>query len=520
MSTLESYDEIPYESVPLTDTHPDHLYVIGRLFGLPAADPARCRVLELGCAAGGNITPMAYYLPDSRFVGVDLSARQVEDGRRLIEGLALDNVQLMHANVMDLGRELGEFDYIIAHGLYSWVPAPVRSKILALARELLAPHGIAYISYNTRPGWHVRGMVREILLYETRGVTGHRARLARAREVIALLGAASAGKQSPMMGLMHAEVQQLTQASDSYLYHEYLEDTNEAFLFSDFVADARAADLQYLADCELHTLFSSTLPPAAAAQVDALDELLEQEQLMDFLRARLFRKSLLCRADAPASRDIDLAGMLGWYAYADLAPEKGKPDLARRRPQTWVAPTGGRFEVQEPLTKAALTLLAEVYPDAVRVEELAQQAAQRVPGNGGGRGAPQAAALDAFYGELFELFAAQALRLTPRATGYRTRPDQQPRATALAAAQAALGFGCAASPRHVGAQLDAFATRLLGLLDGSRTLDEVAAHLLEEAERGQLAIPTEGAPDARLRGVRRNVTRLVQTFVRHALLAP
>lgn len=130
MKTLASYDAIPYESIPITETHVDGLAALGRLFGVSTADPRRCRVLELGCAEGGNLLPMAFYLPDSEFVGIDLSARQVADGRRLVAELALGNITLLHRDVMDGADDLGRFDYIIAHGLYSWVPA--RERLLAL----------------------------------------------------------------------------------------------------------------------------------------------------------------------------------------------------------------------------------------------------------------------------------------------------------------------------------------------------------------------------------------------------
>ena len=72
---FDSYDELPYRSVPHLDSHPTHLAVVGRLLGLPAPDPYRCRVLELGCAGGGNLIPIAWYLPGTECVGVERSVR-------------------------------------------------------------------------------------------------------------------------------------------------------------------------------------------------------------------------------------------------------------------------------------------------------------------------------------------------------------------------------------------------------------------------------------------------------------
>src|SRR5262249_50176902 len=132
-----SYDAVPYNSYPFPRTHPDHLAAVATLFGMRPAPIDRCRVLELGCAGGGNLIPMALTLPASRFIGVDLSARQIADGHKLAAGLALDNIDLRHLNILDVGRDLGPFDYIICHGVYCWAPGPVRNKILEVcARNL------------------------------------------------------------------------------------------------------------------------------------------------------------------------------------------------------------------------------------------------------------------------------------------------------------------------------------------------------------------------------------------------
>src|SRR5262245_55529309 len=153
-----SYDEVPYESHPFAQTHPDHLATVATLFGMRPAPVARCRVPELGCASGGNLIPMAEQLPQSQFLGVDLSARQVDDGRRVLGPLGLTNVELRHASILDVDDGYGPFDYVLCHGVYSWVPPAVQDKILDVCAHNLAPQGVGYISYNTYPGWHMRGM--------------------------------------------------------------------------------------------------------------------------------------------------------------------------------------------------------------------------------------------------------------------------------------------------------------------------------------------------------------------------
>src|ERR1043165_5096540 len=123
------------------------------------APPNHCRVLELGCASGGNLIPMSLSWPGSRFVGIDLSRRQIRDGQEMIREIGLNNVDLVCQSILDVPRELGTFDYILCHGVYSWVPPDVQNKILEICRDHLQAQGVAYVSYNTFPGWHARAAI-------------------------------------------------------------------------------------------------------------------------------------------------------------------------------------------------------------------------------------------------------------------------------------------------------------------------------------------------------------------------
>src|SRR5262249_43817357 len=155
--------ELPYPSNPYPYTHPDHLATVAALLGMKPAAADHCRVLELGCASGGNLIPMAYGLPDSSFFGLDLSGEPVRQGEELVEALGLKNIQLRRMSILDVDDRLGQFDFIICHGVYSWVPAEVQDKILDICARQLAPQGVGFISYNTYPGWHMRGMIRAVM---------------------------------------------------------------------------------------------------------------------------------------------------------------------------------------------------------------------------------------------------------------------------------------------------------------------------------------------------------------------
>jgi len=507
----QSYDEIPYDSVPICETHPGNLAVQGALFGLNPARPESCRVLELGCASGGNLIPMAYRLPGAEFLGVDLSAGQVATGQALIEVLELRNIRIEQGNILDLG-EIGQFDYVIAHGLYSWVPAAVRERLLKLCGQVLAPDGIAYVSYNTLPGWRRRSVLRDMLLQFTRGATMPRTRLARAHEALEQLEAAFAGQDGVVPAQLHADVAQLRKCHPSYLYHEYLTAENTPVLFSEFMAQAGRHGLQYLCEAELQTMFSDTLGAGGAALVDRFDSLIEQEQCIDFLRLRTFRQTLLCRADRPTQRQLELEDFAQLAYHAFLTPSPHDPGAGV--PQVFTSPDGATRTVQHPLTQAALRVLADAYPDALGYEEIERAAQARVS-------QASAAETDQLLGELVTLYLHQFVGVSAQPRHFQRQLAQYPCASRLARAQAGAGLGHVSTIWHMPMGLDDFAQRFVLYLDGTRTLAMLAERMLDDIVDGRLALEqpvTDRNALAEL--MEENCRRLLATLQRHGILQP
>jgi SAM-dependent methyltransferase len=211
-----SYDEVPYGNYVFPYTHPETLATVASLFGLSTAPVRRCRVLELGCGTGSNLLPMAQDLPDSRFVGIDLSARQIDMGQEVARALGLPNLELRAASIMDVDARFGEFDYILCHGVYSWVPPEVQDKVLAVCRQNLAPHGVAYVSYNTYPGWHIRGMIREMMCFHALQFDDPAARVGQARALLELLRESVGDAKTVYGSLLQIESDLLEAASDTY----------------------------------------------------------------------------------------------------------------------------------------------------------------------------------------------------------------------------------------------------------------------------------------------------------------
>ena len=250
-STAATYDDLPYGSRAVRESHPVHLAAVALLFGVETPAPETARVLELGCAEGGNLLPTAVAAPGATFLGIDLSALQIETGEARRAALGLTNVSLRAADTAAFDAGAGTFDYVIVHGVYSWVPDPVRERILGLCAEVLAPDGIAYVSYNTYPGWHLRGLVRDLLVRNTDGAGSAAERIARARDLLGFVTANAQDRSPAYGGTLREASMQFSRTDDGRLFHEWLERENRPVWFLDFAARASLHGLAPLADARL-----------------------------------------------------------------------------------------------------------------------------------------------------------------------------------------------------------------------------------------------------------------------------
>ena len=475
-----SYDEFPYQSVPLRQTHPDHLATVASLFGFDAADVERARVLEIGCGSGGNLIPLAASYPDSTFVGVDLSAVQIAHGVAEIEALGLRNIRLQAMDVMAFDEAQGAFDYIIAHGIYSWVPAPVQDRILALCASLLAANGIAFVSYNTLPGWRMLSTVREAMLYHTRDVEDARARVAKARATLDFLAEAVPDRDSAYGRLLRLAAEHIRQKPDYYVLHEYLEERNEAVYFEQFVERVVARGLRYLGDSDIRTMLPLGLPPKTDATLNRIAPgLMRREQFLDFLKSRSFRQSLLIRAGAALDRKLSQARVMALRIAAPVQRNETPVDLASDRAETFRFADGRSVEASTRIVKSALPILAAQWPLAIPFDQLLQQAAEKI----GVHDAP--AERDVLAAEILRLHLGGLAELHRAAPPFVLVSGPRPQASAIARRDAPRG-AASANLRHEPIVLRDDERALLPLLDGTRTREQIAASrwpALPEAER-------------------------------------
>jgi methyltransferase-like protein/SAM-dependent methyltransferase len=499
-SSPTSYDDLPYPSYPYAFTHPDRLSTVATLLGMSPAPADRCRVLELGCASGGNLIPLAHAYPDSTFVGVDLSPAQVREGQQVIDRLGLPNVGLLPASILEVNDGWGLFDYVICHGVYSWVPAQVQDKILEICARNLAPEGVALISYNTYPGWHMRGAIRAMMgLHDRR----HRdlpplERVARARALLDFLARSAPAGDSAYARLLGEHVELLKQCTDSYLFHEHLEECNEPVYFIDFCDRLAARGLRYLGESEFGTMVAATsfAPEVRQKLAGLADDLLEMEQYMDLLRNRMFRATLVCHAHVRPRYEVLGEHLAPLRVAAQLHPASQEPDLRSAAEEEFRGPRDLVLATSTPLVKAALACLADAWPRPLPFAELRTLARRRL--DDGSPDDPVLARADTqtLRKALLTAYARPGeplVELSLRPPAFATEAGERPVASALARLQAESNH-LVTNLRHERVSLNKLEHQLLPLLDGTRDQPALLAALAGRFREGAFHIIEEDEP--------------------------
>jgi hypothetical protein len=411
---------------------------------------------------------MALALPDASFVGVDQARLATARGRALVDALGLDNVTLLEQSFEGWWPEPESFDFVIAHGVYSWVPEDERDLLLAICRHALAEDGVAYVSYNALPGGRLRQAMREMLLF-------HIADLApqlqmQAPQARALLQFLREGAPEHELGaLVRGEADRMLAQSDATLLHDQLAPFNDPVYFYEFAAHAARHALQYLAEADFFEMQVGAAPEEAVRALMGVENVVRREQYLDFLKSRMFRQTLLCRAEVAIDRTPhpEVLERLAVSTQAQAEGEPG-PDGA----QAFSGPTGATLTTDHPLVIDALERAASAWPAAVWVRDLLGPEAGD---------AERGAVCDA----LLRSYAANLVALHVHPPALTTTPGDAPRTTALARHQVR-GGEVVTNLRHTSVRIeDELGRRLVTLLDGTRDRAALLAELAPGAGTGR-----------------------------------
>jgi len=433
----ERYDTVPYRHGAIPVSHPARLAAIARLHGVPTAAPDCCRVLELGCAEGMNLLPLAERFPRSVFLGVDFSGTQIDTATTAGAACQLENARFVFADLTDFEPEQGGFDYVIAHGVYSWVPDEVKDRLLAICARALAPGGVAYASYNTLPGWGPLAGLRKFLLTETAREQQPQAQIEHARRVLTALYESLSGQPGAYAALLRQSLTDMLQKTPALLYHDELAPVNDPCTFTAFTAHAATHDLHFLAEAHYATMPFEHVPAPVRAALVGLDlDFLRGQQFMDVIFQRWLRNTLLCRAESRPQRIPDPRVIRDCALGLSMRFADGKVNLGPGAALRFVGQNDLTLSFDQPVYKAVLAALAQVASARVPFYEAlagANHLLNQV-------GLPAADGSETLCGALYRLFALDAIDLVLTGDGEWLRSRTPPRPSTLMQYQARHDF--------------------------------------------------------------------------------
>lgn len=462
-SASTAYDEVPYESGAFSFAHPGRMSGIARLRGLPAAAPATCSYLEIGCALGQNLLPLAIQLPSARFVGVDLSSCQIARAQEAAGALRVSNARFFHADAAEAVAEIvGPFDYVVCHGVLSWVPPETQAGILSRIRARLAPNGVAMVSFNAWPGAHTLLAVRQLALLASAGQASLIARVHTAKAFFARVLAGDAeALEEPLRKALRAFID----ADDSYLAHEHFSVVNEPIRSDAFLVLCERHGLRFLANATLEGEGARRSLARLAGPATVPCSVAERETMLDIMAGTAFRTLLLCRTDARVNEGDVLENLLGM----SVAVEPGARCVETSDPLPALRVVCGERETRL-LLPAAVTVARRVFASApayVPVRQLID----------GLTAQDRQIALRT----VFALALSGACDIVSDALPISASIDSPSRLWPWAAHCLAVSSPWFCGVRHQSHRIDGPTRALLGLIDGQRSIDELRHCWIERA---------------------------------------
>lgn len=447
MTHLTSYDELPYVTAVFAQVTAERAYVIAQAAGFDAAPVESARVLEVGCGDALNLLAMAAAAPGGEHVGFDLAPSAIARGRQWAAAAGLGHVRLEVLDILDAAEALeGTFDYILAHGVYAWVPPAVREALMALIGAKLSPRGVAFVSYNALPGGHFRRAIRDRLLHALEGVEGRRVRAERAGALLDAWIADKPAADNPYKAAMREAAGGMRAKPWNVLAHDELGAEWHPQALTDVVAAAAANGLAYLGDAGAGEFDDAFLPDEVEAEDDSDAQIVRLLQAKDDARPCFFRNSLFVRAGTALPRRVDFARLRTLWVGT----------RAERIDATTFRNEREGFEIKDATLIDGLDRLVKARPGRLPLDELAPS--------------------DLHALALFEMASAGLVSLHPGDATTGLAIPAQPRTASLARVLLTEGWSRLPTSDHQIIEIEeAEPRRLLAALDGTRDIDALAA---------------------------------------------
>lgn len=279
---------------------PNRLNLVALLNGVTSPTGKNLRYLELGCGFGVGLILLAAMYPDYEFLGVDFNPVHIAHGQKMANDAGLTNIRFEEVDFVELAKywpaEWGRFNYVAAHGIYTWLAAPVRQAVGKTIEHATKPGALVYLSYNTMPGWASTLPLQHLLRYwqNTENLGSVTAITQGKKRLKALIDAKSG--MTTALPKMSQRLESMESQDPAYLVHEYLNEGWQPIWFDQMVGDMAASKLNYVGTAALgDTVIEKILPEAQKAILDEYKNPIMREVMIDVMVNKAFRKDIFSR---------------------------------------------------------------------------------------------------------------------------------------------------------------------------------------------------------------------------------
>ena len=476
----KSYDETPYKSKTFYYTQPGRQQMVLKLLGFATPNLEKARVLEIGCSFGGNIIPFALENPKAEVVGIDLSSVQIEEGNKIINFLGLENIKLIHQNVLEFDEKLGKFDYIICHGVFSWVNEEVQRGILNVIKNHLSENGSAVLSYNTYPGWKNFEVVRDVMLFRDEMLKNRGEQINESNAVKYGRGAMEfLGQFSMLNDKLKESITGITEKDDYYILHEYFEENNKPLYLYNFNKMLLEYGLIHVVDSDLMKTFpniSNEIEENLSAECG--NDNIAKEQYYDFLLDRQFRISIVThevnKEKINISKDVRIS---------DLKEIDIRGKYQKNKDGFYTIENN---EIKDEEVTTILDILSENYPNTITIDEIEKKVREK---NKLETNNVYANAVYLMYGKLVEAYSRkltvkkeEKIKINSKYKDYLNYFITNPNPViALASYEGTVNYDT----------FNPIMLFIMTLFDGTRTDKDILNILLEKEKEGEVVITFE-----------------------------
>jgi len=487
--TFDPYDGLSYTSYPYYHSHPDHLFTIAKMFDVSAVNPAKqnISVLEIGCASGNNLIPIALRYPEARLVGIDFSISQIIQAQKQAVELNIKNISFENISISNTKNRDEKIDYIIAHNIISWVDDTTISEVFDLVANLLKPQGVALFSYNVKSGCSAASTLRDMVLYNAQWVEGNQNKIQQAQSFLTFIINTLENDNTPFAQILRAEAQALI--ANKNMLCDYFISEYRTYNFHEFNQELEKRDLQYLSDSYLPSMYIGNAPPNITKALEQVNDIVDLEEYMDFFIQKHFKASLVCHKSISLKRDMSNYDSSEFYICSNITPEISSKEIVNfddiNQTLNFFVSSRNDLNIQtnSAVMKASFYSIAESASiNHVKLPQIIDMASEKLPN------IPREDIQKEFMSEFMGLIFSGYINITNFSPDAATALSSKPIIYRLARYQALQNDDLwVTNLRGQIVQIGLFEKYVFRYMDGSYNLDAIAEFMFNHTKQGDLS---------------------------------